>query len=251
MGRLRRELGDPWGLLLAGVVGGVAGVLPGAGLLVGAGVAAVVYGVKVGAGALFGDGEQRPERPAPPRPKDGTPAAFWLGRAERAVAQLADMARGQHVTATDLATAHAADEARAVLDSMRRLAGQVVVVDQALAHTDGADLEHEAERLRALADRSPGDDSARRSAEAVADRLAVRNRLRASAQELAGRLQSSALGLEGLVARVAEVRATAAAVGELDPTSRDLAALTAEVEGLRQGLIEVERSTQQALGDPA
>ena len=227
-------------------------MLPGAGLLVGAGVVAAVYGVKVGAGALFGDrDDQAATRPTPPRPQDGTPAAFWLGRAEHAVAQLADMAQGQQVTATDTATAHAADEARGVLDSMRRLAAQVVAVDQALARTDGADLEREASRLRELADRSPGDDSARRSAEAVADRLAVRNRLRASAAALAGRLQSSALGLEGLVARVAEVRATATAVGELDPTAGDLAALTTEVEGLRQGLVEVERSTQQALGDPA
>lgn len=256
MGRLRRELSDPWGVLLAGVVGGVAGVLPGAGLLVGAGVAAAVYGVKVAAGAAFGGGddpEALPARKPPARPAQGTAAAFWLGRAERAVAQLDDMAReaghgGATLSPTDVATAHAAEEADQVLVTMRRLGGQVVAVAEALARVDGPDLEGQVAELRAAADRSPGDDSARRSAEAVVDRLAVRDRLRSTTSALEGRLQSSALGLESLVARVAEVRATAAAVGELDPTADDLAALTAEVEGLRVGLADVERAAQQALG---
>lgn len=248
MGRLRRELSDPWGILLAGVVGGVAGVLPGTGLLIGAGVAAVVYGVKVAAGALVGSGTDEPPRaPAPPRPAMGSPAAFWLGRAEKAVAQLDDMARGGGVSATDSATVHAADEADGVLDTMRRLGGQVVAVEHALARVDGADLEGEAARLRSVADRIPDDESAQQSAQAVADRLAVRNRLRKAQGALDGRLQSSALGLEGLVARVAEVRAAAASVGDVDPSAADLASLTAEVEGLRIGLADVEQVARRAL----
>lgn len=258
MGRLRRELSDPWGVLLAGVVGGVAGVLPGAGLLVGAGVAAAVYGVKVVAGAAFGGSDEQadralPARRPPARPAQGTPAAFWLGRAERAVAQLDDMAHeigadGTGLSPTDVATARAAEEADQVLVTMRRLGGQVVAVAEALRRVDAADLEGQVAQLRAAAERSPGDESARRSADAVADRLAVRDRLRSTTQALEGRLQSSALGLEGLVARVAEVRATAAAVGEVDPTADDLASLTSEVEGLRVGLADVERAAQQALG---
>ena len=251
MGRLRRELSDPWGVLLAGVVGGVAGVLPGAGLLVGAGVAAAVYGVKVVAGSAFGGGSgAAPDALPARRPADGTPAAFWLGRAERAVKQLDDMAHdvGHGGSPTDLATSHAAEEADQVLVGLRRLGGQAVALAEALARVDGADLEGQATALRAAADRSPGDDSARRSADAVADRLAVRDRLRAATAALEGRLQSSALGLESLVARVAEVRATAAAVGEVDPTADDLAALTSEVEGLRVGLADAEKATQQALG---
>lgn len=246
MGRLRRELSDPWGLLLAGVVGGVAGVLPGAGLLIGAGVAAAVYGVKVGAGALFA-GPAQEAVPAPPAPAQGSAAAFWLGRAERAVRQLEEMGRGGASTPTDVATVHAADEAEAVLTTMRRLGGQVVAITEALARAEGADLDAEASRLRQAADRFPDDESAQRSAQAVADRMAVRDRLRRAAAALDSRLQSSALGLEGLVARVAEVRAAAATVGHLDPTVDDLAALTSEVEGLRVGLADVEQVAQRAL----
>ncbi len=251
MGRFSREAADPWGLLVAGVVGGVAGVLPGAGLLVGAAVAAAVYGVKVASGVLIGGGGGPVDAPASTRllrPPDGTAAAFWLGRAERAVLALDEMARGAQISATDVATAHAAAEADVVLDTMRRLGSQAVTVAEALNRADGADLEAEVARLRSAADDTPADSPARRSAEAVADRLAVRNRLRATQQQLSDRLQSSALGLEGLVARVAEVRATAAAVGQVDPSAADLASLTSEVEGLRQGLNDAEQATRQALG---
>lgn len=250
MSRLRRELSDPWGILLAGVVGGVAGVLPGVGLLIGAGVAAAVYGVKVAAGALSGgpDEDDPPGRTPVGRPADGTAAAYWLDRAEAAVRQLDEMARGTVTTATDVATAHAAEEADTVLQAMRRLGSQVVNVDEALARVVGADLDREAAALRDRADRSPGDDSARRSAEAVADRVAVRDRLQAAATALDGRLESSARGLESLVARVAEVRAASAAVGQVDPSADELASLTTEVEGLRVGLADVEQAARTALG---
>ena len=251
MGRLRRELTDPWGVIVAGTVGGIAGVLVSPGLLVGAAVGAAVYGVKVAAGTLLGDA---PERPAPParvrKPMPGTPAGTWLSRAEQAVRQLDDMAHRSPATggAVDEATVHAASEATVALEQLRRLGAQVVDVDEALSHSDSPDLEDEVRRLRAASDNAPGDVSAKRSADAVADRLAVRDRLRAAQADLVGRLQSSALGLEGLVARVAEVRAAGASAGQLDPTADDLASLNAEVEGLRVGLAEVEKSTQEALG---
>ena len=249
MARLRRELTDPWGILVAGVVGGVAGVLPGAGLLVGAAVGAAVSGVAVAAGALRGgESAETPALPRPARPPQGTPASFWLARAESAVRQLDDMARGAGTSATDSATAHAAEEADGILEVMRGLGGQVVAVGQALARVEGGDLEGEAARLQARAERHPDDESAQRSAAAVADRLAVRDRLRRAQAALDGRMESTALGLESLVARVAEVRAAAASVGVVDPTADDLAALTSEVEGLRVGLADVEQIARRALG---
>lgn len=250
MGRLRRELTDPWGVIVAGTVGGIAGVLVSPGLLVGASVGVAVYAVKVVAGALMGGTPDTPSKPAAlPRPRAGTPAFTWLQRAEQAVRQLDDMARRSPAVGagTDEATAHAASEADIMLESMRRLGAQAVAVDEALARSDAPDLDAEAQRLRSVATASPTDASAQQSAQAVEDRIAVRDRLRVTQTELAGRLQSSALGLEGLVARVAEVRATAASIGELDPTATDLASLTTEVEGLRRGLQEAERTTQQAL----
>ena len=245
VGRLRDEFVDPWGPLVAGVVGGLAWAV-GTPVLIAAGVGAAVYGVKAGVGALLGDNSPRPQ--APPLPPPGTAARGWLDRAEAAVAALDDMARGADLTATDVATAHAAQESDAVLVAMRRLGGHVVAVAAALARADSPGLEEEATRLARQASRSPDDLSAAQSAQAVADRVAVRDRLRKAQTALDGRLQSSALGLEGLVARVAEVRATAASVGQVDPTAADLAALTSDVEGLRLGLAEVEQVAQTALG---
>jgi len=249
VGRLKDELYDPWGPLVGGVIGAVA-VASGAPLIIGIGVGAAVYGVKAVAGALMGGSDDDPSRasPAPPLPPNGTAARHFLDRAGMAVMALERMSPRTAATATDVATQHTAAEARGVLTTMRDVGGQVVAIHRALLHADAPGLDEECERLRRRAAQRPDDRSASQSAQAVADRIAVRDRLRAGAAELDGRLQSSALSLEGLVARVAEVRAAAGAVGQLDPSSDDLEGLTQEVEGLRIGLADVEQVAQQALG---
>ncbi|MDP9181384.1 MAG: hypothetical protein M3P04_01245, partial [Actinomycetota bacterium] len=131
----------------------------------------------------------------------------------------------------------------------RQLGGHVVTVGQALARSDAPGLDDEAGRLRAAAQRAPDDASARRSADAVRDRVAVRDRLRRAQTDLEGRLQSSALGLEGLVARVAEIRASSATLGDIDASAGSLAALTTEIEGLRLGLSDVDEVARRALGE--
>ena len=252
MGRLRDELTDPWGILVAGVAGGVVGVGLSLGAPLALGVGAAVYGVKVLAGALYGpsdeqkNAQRRVEPPA--RPAYGTPAAVWLKRAEAAVRSLDELAGGTAVTATDVAAAHASEEADAILTTMRRLGGQSVAVARALTQAEGAGLDQEAAGLQAVAQANPGDASAEQSASAVADRVAVRDRLRKVQGSLEGRLQSSALGLEGLLARVAELQATADSAGEIDPSATDLASLTTEVEGLRVGLADAEQAARTALG---
>lgn len=251
MGRLRDELTDPWGLLVAGVAGGVAWAAAGP-IAVGVGVGAAVYGVKVLAGALYGPSDEernaRRDLDRPSRPAYGTPAAIWLKRAEEAVRSLDGMVRHPAETATDVATAHAAEEADAVLDTMHRLGGQSVMVSRALVTAEADGLDQTAAQLRAAAEAAPHDESARRSADAVQDRIAVRDRLRKAQTALDGRLQSSALSLEGLVARIAELQATSAAAGEVDPSADDLAALTTDIEGLRMGLADVEQVARKALG---
>jgi hypothetical protein len=242
--RLREELTDPWGPVLAGIVGGVAiaATLP---VAAGVGIAAAVYGVKVVVGSLMGGGEDGP--PPPPLPRQGTPARIWIDRAEDAVHALQRMSPSTPLTAADSAAQSTAEQAAVVLDTMRRLGGQVVALTNALGHADSPGLDEEARRLDELARSYPDDASTVQSAQALADRVAVRDRLRRARFELDGRLQSSALGLEGLVARVAEVRAASHAVGQIDPTADDLEALTAEVEGLRIGLRDVEQVAQKAL----
>jgi hypothetical protein len=249
VGRLADELRDPWGPLVAGVVGGLSWAV-GTPVLAAVGVGAVVYGVKAALGVAL-DRDEDGEGPAPPRPHPNSPAGLWLRRAEAAVRALDDMARSSGGTAADVATARAAEEADAVLASMRQLGGHVVTVGQALGRSDSPGLDAEAARLRAAAHASPHDASAQRSAAAVADRVAVRDRLRAAQADLEGRMQSSALGLEGLVARVAEVRASAATVGDVDATADSLTALTTEVEGLRLALSDVDEVARKALGEQA
>ena len=97
-GRLRQELLDPWGGVVAGVAGGLAwAVVPlgAAALPVGLGVAAVVYGVKIGAGLLTRDRDRPAVDPdlelRPPR--RGSPAEQWLVRAQQADRSLADLVR--------------------------------------------------------------------------------------------------------------------------------------------------------------
>jgi hypothetical protein len=245
VGRLTEELRDPWGPLVASVVGGLAWAV-GTPVIAAVAVGAVVYGVKAAVGSVVGADDDGSADP--PRPHPGSPAALWLRRGESAVRALDDMARSHGTTPAEAATARAAEEAEDVLTSMRRLAGHVVTVGQALARSDAPGLDAEAARLRAVADAAKGDDSAQRSAAAVADRVAVRDRLRRAQADLEGRLQSSALGLEGLVARVAEVRARSATVGDVDGTPDSLASLTTEIEGLRQALSDVDEVAQRALG---
>lgn len=249
MSRLGQELRDPWGPLVGAVAGGLAWAV-GAAVPVAGAIGLAVYAVKVALGASGGGAA--PGGPARPHPD--SPAGLWLRRGEAAVRALEAMARESSPdgpSPTDQATRTAATEAGDVLASMRRLGGHVVTLGEALSHTDSPTLDDEAARLRAIAQHYPTDESARRSADAVADRVAVRNRLRNALVELEGKLQSSALGLEGLVARVAEVRATAAAVGDLDLSAESLAELTSEVEGLRQGLAAAERVASRALAGPS
>src|SRR2546421_9054020 len=91
---VREQLPEPWGIVSAGVLGGVAAAVTGAlapaglavGVPIGLGIAGVVYGVRVALGALT-DRSPRPVAvaepgPHPPAPPRGSPAGQWLGRAE-------------------------------------------------------------------------------------------------------------------------------------------------------------------------
>src|SRR4051794_37878985 len=97
--RLREELLDPWGGVIAGVAGGLAwAVVPlgAVALPVGLGGAAVVYGGRVGAGLGAGGGGGRPGLNAGPPlrpPRRGSIAEQWLIRAQQADRSLADLVR--------------------------------------------------------------------------------------------------------------------------------------------------------------
>jgi hypothetical protein len=86
-----------------------------------------------------------------------------------------------------------------------------------------------------------------RSAAAVRDRADVRDRLVSARDTLLARMQATALGLEGLGARLAEVLAMSATTGGVDTSADDIADLALELDGLRAGLAETEALSRRAL----
>ena len=249
---LSDELRDPWGLVVAGVAGGLVWALS-APVAAAVGVGAAVYGVKALTGALVDRDRGQPRDPgAPelPRPQSGRVAAQWLDRATGAVRGLDDLARTAHPGAAGDAVRNAADEAGDTLDDLARLGGQVTAVERALQRVDASGLDEEAARLDQAA-RYAGSDEMReemnRSAAAVRDRTAVRDRLLAARETLLARMQAVALGLEGLEARLAEVLAMTATTGGVDTTAQEIAELATELDGLRAGLAETEAISRSAL----
>ena len=191
--------------------------------------------------------DQQPELPRPPR---GSIAAQWLDRATGAVRGLDELARTAHPGAAGDAVRNAADEAGDTLDDLARLAGQVTAVERALQRVDASGLDDEVARLDQAAQYAPTAemrDEMARSAVAVRDRQAVRDRLIGARQTLLARMQAVALGLEGLEARLAEVLAMTATTGGVDTTAAEIAELATELDGLRAGLAETEAISRKAL----
>lgn len=245
------ELRDPWGLVAGGVSGGMAWALVGGpvGVALGVGVGAAVLGVKAVTGLLV---ERRPARPAPqlPRPPRGSAAAGWLARAEQAVRSLDELAVSGAPGPTGQAVRNAAAEAGDTLADLARVAAQVTAVEAALGRVDGPGLEQQAAQLERAA-RQAATAAMRtelsRSAAAVRDRQQVRARLLEARETLLARMQAVALGLEGLVARLAEVLALSATAGGTDNGADQIAELALELDGLRAGLAETEALSRRAL----
>jgi hypothetical protein len=249
---LSDELRDPWGLVVAGVAGGLVWALS-APVAAAVGVGAAVYGVKALTGALVDRGRGARREPEPvdlPRPPRGSIAAQWLDRATGAVRGLDDLARTAHPGAAGEAVRNAAKEAGDTLDDLARLAGQVTAVEKALQRVDASGLDQEVARLDQAARHAPSDEMREemtRSAATVRDRQAVRDRLLGARQTLLARMQAVALGLEGLEARLAEVLAMTATTGGVDTTADEIAELATELDGLRAGLAETEALSRKAL----
>jgi hypothetical protein len=230
--------------LLAAALTSAAG---GPGYAVGIAVAVMVYAVAFAATRLA---RRHSAAPALPRPAKGSPAEVWLGRAEKAVRTLAE----QTTSASGLVAGQLASVGSGgaeTLGELRRIAAQVAAVDDAAARIDVPRLQAERGRLvREVYDASSGSErkAQTRAAEAAAEQLAVYGRLRSAREELLARMQATALGLEGLVTRVAEVVVLAATSGGADTAGQRVTELTDQLEGLRSGLAETEALSRRALG---
>jgi hypothetical protein len=257
---VREQLTEPWGIVAAGLLGGLGTAVTGAlvglpvGVPVGLGIAATVYAVRVGLGALV-DRRAQPASGADfrlPTPPRGSDAERWLRRAEAAVGML----RRQTESPRDLTLrdqiGDVDDEAAGALADLRRFAGQVTLLEQTIASIpvdrlgqEYGSIEH---GLRGLPP-GPLREERERGLRAVADQLDVARRLAEVRETLLARMHSAVLGLEGLVARMAELLALHATTAGGSLTATRLAELTSDLEGMRAGLAEAEQVSRTALGD--
>ena len=246
---LSDELRDPWGLVIAGVAGGLAWAVS-APVAAAVGVGAAVYGVKALTGVLVNRTPKRPEQAELPRPPRGSYQAQWLARAESAVQSLDELARTAAPGHTGEAVRTAAAEAGETIAELAQVAGQVTAVERALSRVDADGLDDEAHRLTEAARRAPTQEmrsEIERAAAAVRERADVRDRLLSVRDTLLARMQAAALGLEGLVARLAEVLALGQTAGDVDPSAAQIDELTLELEAMRVALAETEALSRRAL----
>lgn len=252
----RGRLADPWGILLAATAGGLTwAVLPGAALAlpIGVGVAAAVYGAKVAADALFGGRADPPVDAlgptALPEPRRGTQARTLLDRAEKALRALDETVESAAVSATREQLRAVRDEAAGTRAGIRRLAGQATAFTDAIDRIPIGRLLAERKRLAALLRRTRHDEVAaeyRGTLAGVEQQLAAHARLAEARDVTLARLQSTALGVEGLGTRAIELLAMATGTDHL-PDDRRVDELAAELEALRTAIADVERRTGPTL----
>ncbi|PZS27481.1 MAG: hypothetical protein DLM59_16405, partial [Pseudonocardiales bacterium] len=134
-------------------------------------------------------------------------------------------------------------------DALRRLAAQATAVEDAQHRIDVPRLV--ADRARIVAVGSSSEQlqaEQQRSLDAIEQQLEVASRLDEARNILLAKMQSTVIGLEGLVARLAEVLALSATAGGIDTAHGQISDLNGELDGLRSGLAETEEISRKALG---
>ncbi|EMD30031.1 hypothetical protein [Amycolatopsis azurea] len=245
--RFVRELAEPWGLLLAATSAGAAWAvqLP---VVAALGVGVTVLAARAGVAAAT-----RP-KPAPeleeralPDVEPGSPEADWLRRAEAAADGFRSISGSLDAGPLADRVADMEPVVRETVDTLRRLAGRATATGKALKRVDVGAVSAEKARLRK--ELKTADDDIRgdltQSLEAVQAQEDVHARLSNAQRKLLAQLRSGALGLDGLVARAAEL---SAATGDslLDTTT--IGELGEQLEGIRRGVVETEEATRRSLG---
>jgi hypothetical protein len=248
------EARDPWSYVVGGLAGGlmwaalagVAGVAAGP---IGLAVGASVFGAKLLSGAFVREkAREYQERRLPVA--SHSPEEGWLRRARRAQATFREIAGSASAGPIAERVTTFGGETEASIASLERLAGQASAVRTALGRLDPAGAAEERDRLGALIAREtdPAARAARQQALAsVRAQLDTYGRLTAALNALLARLESGTIGLEGLVARLAEVVALAETSGTAADGLSEVDSLATELEGLRAGLVEAEGVSTRAI----
>jgi hypothetical protein len=182
------------------------------------------------------------------RPARGTPEAMLIARAEAAVTSIRRLRASAGSGAVAYRCTVIAGQADDAVVILRRLAYQSGVVSRLAARTDLDELRRTDASLRhqlGVLDEGPARQQTEYALRSLTAVLAAAERLEATRRELFGRIETAALGLEGLVARVAEVVARSEfGSGIAGPRVEDL---TAELDTLRAALVETEDLGRHAL----
>jgi recombinational DNA repair ATPase RecF len=229
---------DVRGLTFAVVIG-IAYLALGSALPLAAGAGALVYALN----ALFTRPAtaRRPKLPALP---PGTPETAWVDRALFAVASIDQLRSSARSDAIAERCAAIAVQARLAVTSLHRLAYQASVVAGMTQSTDMNELRAAEERCRAQLSHTTGPAriELERNVASLTARRESAERLESTRRDIGGRVQSGALGLEGVVARVAEIVAITDDTSRLTPIDE----LASELDALREALVASEVIGDQA-----
>lgn len=250
---LSDRLKDPWGGLMGFIAGGLAwAVIPGAAVAipVGLAVAGVVYGAKVASGALVARTEESVE--TGPRPKRGSPAEIWVNRSERAGENLDQLVGSCPSGPLKDQLASVDQQAQGTIDTIRRLASQVAAVEQGLDRIPITQIQSEQRRLQAAVHNSDNAEVTQenvKALESVRSQAESWDRLGKARNALLARMESAALGLEGINTRTAELLAMSATSATVEGWGGDgmLGELNDELDALRVGLAASEEYTRRVL----
>jgi hypothetical protein len=183
-----------------------------------------------------------------PRLVPGTPEALWIARAEGAVASIRRLRTSAGSGAVAERCTVIARQAADAVVILRRLAYQSGLVSRLAGSTDLAELHRTDASLRhqlSVLSEGPARRQNEYALRSLTARLEAGERLEATQSELIGRIEAAALGLEGLVARVAEIVALSEFGSGLAAPRVD--ELASELDTLRSALIETEDLGRHAL----
>ncbi|HVD31876.1 MAG TPA: hypothetical protein VNE19_09220 [Methylomirabilota bacterium] len=185
-----------------------------------------------------------------PRPIPGSPEALWVIRAEAAVAAIRRLRASAGSGAVAYRCTVIAKQAADAVVILRHLAYQSGLVSRLAGSTDLAELRRIDASLRhqlGVLSEGPARQQNEYALRSLTARIEAGERLEATQRELVGRIEAGALGLEGLVARVAEI----VALSELGSgvAAPQVDELAAQLDTLRAALVETEDLGRHALSD--
>ncbi len=192
-----------------------------------------------------------PDRPPPHAQVRDERAAMYLARAGAAVARLEQARKSLGEAAADL-SGDVDVKARDMLDALGHTGTQVDRLAEMLDGFDGPAVRAElADVEQALADdTAPGQElveERRRTRDGLRTQLASIERLGQQRALMLERMRATAVGIEGLAVRVGEIDALYESGDRIDTTTEDLQSVTADLDSLREGLLEAERSVRAVL----